>query len=122
MALSDPIGILATPLTIINCRDETADIEAIINIIIQHEVGQVIVGLPRSMDGSLGQQAEKVKAFTQKLCSRTEVPVEFRDERLTTVSAKRLMRAANTKKAKRKAKYDAIAAALILQGYLDEKR
>lgn len=122
VALSDPEGILASPLTIINCKGDTADVEAITDIISQQQVKQVIVGLPRSMDGSLGKQAEKVKAFTQKLCSRTEVPVEFRDERLTTVSAKRLMRAANTKKSKSKARYDAIAAALILQGYLDEER
>ncbi len=121
MALSDPEGILASPLTIINCQDDVADVEAITDIISQQQVKQVIVGLPRSMDGSLGKQAEKVKAFTQKLCRHTEVPVEFRDERLTTVSAKRLMRAANTKKSKSKARYDAIAAALILQGYLDEK-
>ena len=121
MALSDPNGILASPLTIINCQDDITDVEVITGIISQQQVKQVIVGLPRSMDGSLGEQAEKVKAFTQKLCSHSEVPVEFRDERLTTVSAKRLMRAANTKKAKRKARYDAIAAALILQGYLDEK-
>jgi putative Holliday junction resolvase len=122
VALSDPEGILASPLTIINCQDDAVDVAAIIDIISQQQVKQVIVGLPRSMDGSLGQQAEKVKAFTQKLSSQTEVPVDFRDERLTTVSAKRLMRAANHKKAKSKVRYDAIAAALILQGYLDEKR
>jgi putative Holliday junction resolvase len=120
VALSDPEGILASPFTIINCRDETADIEAIVDIINQHQVEQIIVGLPRSMDGSIGKQAEKVKAFTQRLCSHTEVPVAFRDERLTTVSARRLMQTANHKKAKKKAKHDAIAAALILQGYLDE--
>ena len=80
-----------------------------------------MVGLPRSMDGSIGKQAEKVKAFTQKLCSHTEVPVEFRDERLSTVSAKRLMQAVDTKKPREKARDDAIAAAIILQGYLDEK-
>ncbi len=72
------------------------------------------------MNGSLGEQAEKVTAFIQKLCSYTEVPIEFRDERLTTVSAKRLMQAASVKKTKKKARDDAIAAALILQGYLDE--
>ena len=121
MALSDPTGMLATPLTIINCRDETADIEAITSIISQHEVGQVIVGLPRSMDGSLGKQAEKVKTFTQKLCNRTEVPIDFRDERLTTVSAKRLMQGVNARKTREKVRHDAIAAALILQGYLDEE-
>ena len=122
MALSDAESILASPFTIINCKDDIADVEAITDIISQQQVKQVIVGLPRSMDGSLGKQAEKVKAFTQKLRSHTEVPVEFRDERLTTVSAKRLMRAANTKKTKSKARYDAIAATLILQGYLDEER
>jgi len=76
------------------------------------------------MDGSIGQQAEKVQAFVQSLCSHTEVPVEFRDERLTTVLARRLMQAASTRKTKGKtrgkARDDAIAAALILQGYLDE--
>ena len=72
------------------------------------------------MDGSLGKQAEKVKAYVQKLCKSTEVPLVFRDERLTTVSAKRLMQAVNIKRAKKKAGDDAIAAALILQGYLDE--
>ncbi len=120
MALSDPEGILASPFTIINREDEAADIEAIISIVDQHQVNQIVVGLPRSMDGSIGKQAEKVKAFTQELCSYTKVPVEFRDERLTTVSAKRLRQAVNTKKSRAKARYDAAAAALILQGYLDE--
>lgn len=120
MALSDPMAILASPLTIIECIDEKLDIEAITSIIDQHSVRQVIVGLPRSMDGSIGKQAEKVMAFTRKLRSRTEVPVEFRDERLSTVSARRLMREANTKRARKASRDDAIAAAIILQAYLDE--
>ena len=118
VAVSDPGGILASPLTIINRIDETVDVEAITSIVSQQQVKQIIVGLPRSMDGSLGKQAEKVEAFIQKLSGHTEIPVEFRDERLSTVSAKRLMRAANTKKTRD----DAIAAAIILQGYLDEAR
>ncbi len=121
VALSDPDGILASPLAIINRRDESQDIEAIVDIISQQEVGRIIVGLPRSMDGSLGSQAEKVEAFTQRLASRIQVPLEYRDERLTTVLAARLRRAAGGKK-KRKARDDAQAAALILQGYLDEGR
>ena len=120
MALSDPSGKLANPLTIINRRDDIADLEAITSIINQHNVKQIIVGLPRSMDGSLGKQAEEVKAFTQQLCRHTQVPVEFRDERLTTVSARRLMQASYTKKTRKKVRDDAIAAALILQGFLDE--
>jgi putative Holliday junction resolvase len=109
-------------LTILTRQNETADVEAIINIISQHQVERVLVGLPRSMDGSLGKQAEKVKAFVQKLSSQIKVPVEFRDERLSTVSAKRLMQAAYAKKPKKKAPDDAVAAAIILQGYLDEER
>jgi len=120
VALSDPQGILASPFTIIHCRDETTDIEAIINIVRQNQVEQIIVGLPRSMNGSLGKQAEKVKAFTQELFKHTEVAIEFRDERLSTVSAKRLMQATTSKKNRQKAKDDAIAAAIILQSYLDE--
>jgi len=120
VALSDPQGILASPFTIIERIDDTVDVEAITNIISQKQVKQIVVGLPRSMDGSLGKQAQKVEAFIQKLCSHTEVPVEFRDERLSTVSAKRLMQAVGTKKTRKKVRHDAIAAALILQGYLDE--
>ena len=69
------------------------------------------------MDGSLGGQAEKVKAFVESLLSQTRTPVEFRDERLSTVSARRLIRDAKNKKVKHD---DAIAAAIILQCYLDE--
>jgi putative Holliday junction resolvase len=122
VALSDPEGILASPFTIINRWDESRDIKAITDIISQQQVGQVVVGLPRSLDGSLGRQAEKVKEFTQKLCSHTQVPVEYRDERLTTVMAERLKRAAGSKKSREKVRHDAQAAALILQGYLDEER
>ena len=120
VALSDPEGILASPFTIINREDDRLDIEAITDIINQQQVRQIVVGLPRSMNGSIGKQAEKVEAFVRKLCSHTELPVEFRDERLTTVSAKHLKQAGNSQKTKRKIRYDAIAAALILQGYLDE--
>lgn len=123
VALSDPAGILATPFTVIERQDERQDIETIVDIINQHQVKQIIVGLPRSMDGTIGEQAEKVRAFTDRLSSQTDVPVEFRDERLTTVSARRLMQAASVKRTSRKKmRDDAIAAAIILQGYLEESR
>jgi putative Holliday junction resolvase len=122
VALSDPGGILASPFAVIDRRDESLDIEAIIDIIRRQGVERVIVGLPLSMDGSLSKQAEKVKAFTQGLCEQTEVPVDYRDERLTTVMAQRLKKAAGNKRGGKKARDDAQAAALILQGYLDEGR
>lgn len=111
---------MATPLDTINRTDDEADIAAINQIIRQHQVGRVIIGLPRSMDGSIGSQAEKVKAFVEGLSSHIKVPMEFRDERLSTVSAQRLMR--DTKKTSQKAGEDAVAAAVILQAYLDETR
>ena len=122
MALSDPDGILASPLTIIERTEERQDIKTITDIINQNQVGQIIVGLPRSLNGGIGTQAEKVQSFVQSLSEQTEIPVEFRDERLTTVSARRLMKAATTRKTRKKSRDDAIAAALILQGYLDELR
>jgi putative Holliday junction resolvase len=117
VALSDPQGILASPLTVISRQSEAADIAAISDLITRYQVEQVIAGLPRSMDGSLGRQAEKVQTFVRSLSRGLPVPLEFRDERLSTVSARRLMRD-NMKRGGRHD--DAIAAALILQMYLDE--
>ena len=119
VALSDPSAKLASPLTILKRSDDIADMEAIVSIIEQHDAGLVIVGLPRMLNGSLGIQAQKVEAFTRQLQDRIDIPVEFRDERLTTVSARLLMRASGTKKSRRK-RDDAIAAAVILQAFLDE--
>ncbi len=122
VALSDPGGILATPLTILESRNADKNIAAVIALLNQHEVGQIVAGIPLSMDGSIGPQAEKVQAFVEKLKQQTEVPVVLRDERLTTYSAQVLMREAHPEKRKKKTRDDAIAAALILQGYLDEIR
>lgn len=118
IALSDPLGIMASPLTIITRTEETRDIEAIIDIIHQNEVGRIIMGLPISMDGTIGKQAEKVKQFAAKLDKRVDIPVEFKDERLSTVVAKNLVQ--EVRKTDRKTRYDAAAAALILQSYLDD--
>ncbi|MCJ7769680.1 MAG: Holliday junction resolvase RuvX [Dehalococcoidales bacterium] len=119
VALSDPSAKLASPFTILERSDDIADVKAIVSIIEEHDVGLVIVGLPRMLNGSLGIQAQKVEAFTRQLQDRIDIPVEFRDERLTTVSARLLMRVSGTKKSRRK-RDDAIAAAVILQAFLDE--
>lgn len=117
VAMSDPQGILASPFTIIGRTDDSSDISAIIAIIDQNQVGVVVVGLPLSMKGSIGSQAEKVQIFGQKLSKSTKVPIEYRDERFTTMDARRIIKM-NRKSPK--TKDDAMAAALILQGYLDE--
>lgn len=120
VALSDPEGILASPFTIIERTDDSQALAAIADIINEQDVGRIIVGLPRSLDGSLGEQAEKVRQFAQKLADSLKVPLEYRDERLTTVMAQRLKRASGGRKGRGKTRYDAQAAAVILQGYLDE--
>lgn len=120
LALSDPLGIIATPLTIITRQDIDVDIQMIIDIVTKNKVDRIIVGLPFSMDGSLGAQADKVRSFAGDLSRRVDVPLEYRDERLSTVEAKRMLQEVG--KTSRTTRYDAAAAALILQGYLDDMR
>jgi len=122
VAMSDPSGILASPLAIIEREEDSSAIDAVVRIAKENGAGRVIVGLPRSLDGSLGTQAQKVMDFTDTLRAALPVPVEFRDERLTTVSARRGMKEAMSKKARREMKDDAIAAAILLQSFLEEGR
>lgn len=95
-----------------------AAIERIAGIIRDRDVALVIAGLPLNMDGSLGVQAEKTRSFIAALAPVIDVPVEYRDERLSTVSARGLIR--GVRKTTRATRYDAAAAALILQSYLDD--
>jgi putative Holliday junction resolvase len=121
VAMCDTLGILATPLTIIDRKKDEIDVASIIDLVNKHDAGLILAGLPRSLSGAIGQQAEKVQSFIEKLKQQTNVPIELRDERFTTVDAQRLMREASTKKRKVKMHDDAAAAAVLLQGYLDEK-
>lgn len=120
LAVSDPLGILASPLTVIERRgDDRRDIEPISSIIKRLEVERLVVGLPLSMDGSMSAQANKVKGFVDKLSEYINLPIELRDERLSTVTAQRLLRERDPRKSR--GRDDAAAAAIILQGYLDEE-
>jgi putative Holliday junction resolvase len=122
VALSDPEGMLASPFSVVDRKEDSLAIKAIIDIINQKKVGQIVVGLPLSMDRSLGWQVDKVRNFVRRLSRYTKVPVDYRDERLTTVMAQRLRRLSGGKKGRGRASDDAQAAALILQSYLDEGR
>jgi putative Holliday junction resolvase len=118
VAMSDPELIIASPLTVIARDEDDSAIEALIRLIDQYDVGKVVVGLPYSLDGSIGRQANKVKDFVDKLSQRINTGIDLWDERLSTVAAERLLGEAGNKKAKRSRRDDA-AAAYILQGYLD---
>ena len=119
VAISDPEEILASPLTTITNENSQNAIDAIIRIVAQHDVKQIVVGLPYSLDGSLSGQANKVMDFVDRLSKGTRTSIETWDERLSTVAVERLMKEVDNKKANKRDRRDAAAAAFILQGYLD---
>jgi putative Holliday junction resolvase len=123
VALSDPMGIIARPLVILERRDEVTDSETVVKLINEYRAGKVVVGLPRMLTGQIGAQAEHVQHFAGRLASLIDVPVLFQDERFSTADAKEIMK--NNRKKKRaffKERDDAVAAAVILQDFLDENR
>jgi len=122
VAIANAAGLLAVPLAVLDSVEEEADLKAILALAEEHDVEQIVVGLPRSMDGSIGKQAEVVLAFCKLLSQHTDIPVDTWDERLSTVAAERLLSEAGAKKGKKKAQRDALAAAIVLQGYLDRAR
>ncbi len=122
VAISDPTGIIASPHSIIDQISAEQAINEIREMVGSKEIEKIIIGLPYSLNGSIGQQASKVIAFTQLLKQHVSIPVEFRDERFTTASAVELKPPGRKKKSAAKPRYDAIAAAIILQEYLDENR
>ena len=122
VALSDPEGIVAIALTVIDRKSEDAALKQLIALTQEHQVERIVIGLPRSLDGSLGKQAQAVQTFAESLAGCTELPVVTWDERLSTVAAERMMREAGAKRKKIKERLDSVAAAFILQGYLDRER
>lgn len=123
VALSDPDGVLATPLATVP-RDvgHGTDLDTIAGFVAEHEVVGVVVGLPRTLAGREGPAAEAARAFAEALAGRLEVPIEFSDERLTTVVATRQMRESGRKGRRQRAVVDQVAAVAILQGWLDARR
>jgi len=121
VALSDPLEMLASPLVIIKRLNEASDVLSIVKLVNEHQVGKLLVGLPLSLSGETGTQAQKVKAFADRLASSLPIPLEMVDERFSTVTAREYMRETGKKKGRFKKKHDdAMAAAVILQSYLDE--
>ena len=119
VALSDSLRIIAGALTVVDRVTDDAALKQIIDLARENEVERIVVGMPRSLDGSLGKQAQAVQAFVDLLKERTDIPVVTWDERLSTVAAERTMLETGMKRDKRKKHRDSLAAAIILQGYLD---
>lgn len=124
VAVSDALGITAQPIETIVRKDENklrrtyARIEELIDA---YEVSQLVVGLPLHMNSDEGDRARLAREFGEALQRRTRLPVCFRDERLTTMQAERVLMDAGVRRENRKDTIDAMAAALILQSVLDEQ-
>jgi putative Holliday junction resolvase len=122
VALSDSLGMTAQPLMVIERQGTSADLQALAALAVKHEVAAIVVGLPLTLRGERGPQAQRVLAFADALRRQVAVPVEFVDERLTTVQGERALIATDTSRRKRKQVIDQVAAQLILQQYLDMHR
>ncbi|HET9848014.1 MAG TPA: Holliday junction resolvase RuvX [Candidatus Dormibacteraeota bacterium] len=122
LALSDPSGTIAQPLSVLRRRSTTEDLQALTELVRQHDVEQIVVGLPRMMDGRLEAAAHEAQAFGEQVGRATGRPVAYWDERLTTVAAERYLIEQGKRRRKRRQEVDRMAAALMLQGYLDFQR
>ncbi len=119
VAISDPLGLWARPLTVIARRSRREDYEAISRLVEEYEASCVVVGHPLSMDGQPGRQARRVERYAAGLAEQLNVPVVLWDERLSTAEAERLLRESGETSREFRGRVDAVAAAVILQSYLD---
>ncbi|MEQ8900381.1 MAG: Holliday junction resolvase RuvX [Roseovarius sp.] len=122
VALSDRLWSVASPHETVKRRKFTLDAEHLLAVIAVREVGGVILGLPRNMDGSEGPRCQSTRAFARNLERLTDLPIGFWDERLSTVAAERALLEADATRKRRAEVIDSVAASYILQGVLDRMR
>jgi putative holliday junction resolvase len=120
LAISDGRG--AYPIGIIERRSLKHDLEAISSRIADRDVSLIVVGLPLNMDGTEGPSARAARAFAERVGAATGLPVEMFDERLTSFEAEERLREASASRAAKKATRDAVAAAVILEGWIESRR
>ena len=122
VAVSDVLQTVATPQETIKRRKFGLDAAALLTIVEARQIKGLVLGLPRNMDGSEGPRAQSTRAFARNLEKLTPLPITYWDERLSTVAAERALLEADTSRKKRAAVIDHVAAAYILQGFLDRLR
>lgn len=121
IALSDPLGLTAQGHSTLHRKSNDQVLETICRLCDEYEVGKIVVGLPLNMNGSLGPRAQLVQEWAEQLGERSGLEIVFWDERLSTVSAQRVLLEADLSRKKRKGLVDKIAAVYILQGFLDRQ-
>ncbi len=119
IALSDLMGIIASGLETYERKDVKSDCEYISKLITNHNVKEIVFGLPKNMDGTSGERVQKTYDFAEELKKLTDAKIVFYDERLTTVAAEKLLISADVSRKKRKTVIDKLAATIILQDYLN---
>lgn len=122
VACSDALFLTAQGIETIRRTSLEADFNRIQELIASYEVSEIVVGMPKNMNGTKGDRAIKTEEFVAKLKAVVDVPIAFWDERLTTVMAERSLIEADVSRKKRKAVIDKMAAVVILQGYLERRR
>jgi len=122
IAVSDPTGTIAQPLTTVDAEPHSTLAQRLVEIARANEAARIVVGLPRRMDGSYGPEAKAARELADAVRKASGLPVELADERLTTVAAERSMLEGGARRAKRRATVDRVAAALLLQSHLDRKK
>ncbi len=124
VALSDELGVLASPLTVIERTSWQRDLETLAHITQEQQVGEIVVGHPRTLRGEIGPQARRAERFAQRVTEALGVPVRLWDERYTTAEARERLGHPAARAGGRRGprRMDAVAAAVILQEYLDSRR
>lgn len=122
VAVSDSFRQVATPLETIKRKKFTLDAERLLEIAKERQLGGLVLGLPRNMDGSEGPRCQSTRAFARNLEKLTDLPIGYWDERLSTVAAERALLEADTSRKRRAEVIDHVAAGYILQGVLDRLR
>ncbi len=119
VAVSDSLLGIATPILTVKRKKFGVDAEALLALIAERNIGGVVLGLPRNMDGSEGPRAQSTRAFARNFERLCDAPISYWDERLSTVAAERALLEADTSRARRAEVIDHVAAGYILQGALD---
>lgn len=122
IAVCDRLEMLASPVTVIWGDYAPKVIDEIEKIAAEYKVERIVVGLPKNMDGSEGERAEKCREFANALLEKTGIETVMTDERLTTVSAHKALNANNVRGQKRKNIVDAVSAVMILESYLTQRK
>jgi putative Holliday junction resolvase len=122
VAVSDPSGTVARPVGVVERKSRAEDFAAIARLVAEYGAERVIVGRPLTLRGEVGPQARWVETYAQALADALDVPVELWDERYTTIAAQEILETVRPGKRRRRGEVDAVAAAVLLQGFLEARK